>query len=129
MHLGYTEDSFLSLNNIKLLELFPSMLMCPSGRPHVEQFPKRVTTLNAGFINGTCNLTPLNAKSFTQQGKKSDSYTSTLFTNAYRNLYLQRKMSTSLQTYHGIRTLIAFLKRQTTHLAFLGETSRYTPNH
>ena len=32
---------------------------------------------------------------------------------------------TSLQTYHGICTFIAVLKRQTTHLAILGE--RYTP--
>ena len=36
-------------------------------------------------------------------------------------------MLTYLQTYHGICTFIAFLKRQTTHLAILGETLRYTP--
>jgi len=53
-----------------------------------------------------------------------------LFTIAYRNLYLQTILvSTSLQIYHGILTLIAFLKRQTRHLTFLGETLRYTPNH
>ena len=36
---------------------------------------------------------------------------------------------TSLQTYHGICTFIAFLKRQPTHLAILGETLRYTPKN
>ena len=65
-----------------------------------------------------------------------------LIKSATRNLFLHNTLfcilesvssgkkiilvSTSLQTYHGIRTM---LKRHITHLAFLGETSRFTPNH
>ena len=54
---------------------------------------------------------------------------STLFTIAYWNMYLQQNIlvSTSLQNFHVIRTYIAFVKMQTTHLVFLGETSSY--NH
>ena len=40
----------------------------------IRDSPERYWTLNAGVINGTWNLTPLNSKSFTQQGPKPNSY-------------------------------------------------------
>ena len=41
-------------------------LILPSQHLPNKRFSRKIlTTLNAGVINGTCNLTPLNAKSFT----------------------------------------------------------------
>ena len=102
------------------------VFILPSKHLPNQRFSRKIlTTLNAGVINWTWNLTPL------KQGPKTQFLHSILFTIAYWNLYLQQHIlvSTFLQTtYHGIRTQIAFLKRQTTHLAFLGETSRFTSN-
>ena len=101
------------------------LFILPSQHLPNQRFSRKIlTTLNAGVINWTWNLTPL------KQGPKTQFLHSIPFKIAYWNLYLQQNIleSTSLQTFHGIRTQIAFLKRQTTQLAFLEETSRFTPN-
>jgi len=62
--------------------------------------------------------------------QKTNSYTA-YFSQLHTGICIFSKNileSTYLQTFHGRRTQIAFLKRQTTHLAFLGETSRFTTN-
>ena len=88
-----------------------------------------LTTLNAGVINGTWNLTPLNAKSFTTRSKTPIPTQYTLHNCILESVSSAKYLGVDISSDLSWDTHInCSSKKANNTLGFLGETSRFTPN-